>query len=119
MLENRQWTIALPGYEPIVPFHVQVTAPQLTIRRDIPLDPNNPDAPVWEATPAAIAIQAADGMQYEPQTIGNATGIWDSLRVVTERCAKLEQERARETDPTRQTALDGRIAELKIVPEGL
>jgi hypothetical protein len=53
-------------------------------------------------------------MQYEPQTIGHATGIWDSLQVVTDRLAMLEQERAEETDPTKQTALDGRIAELKI-----
>jgi hypothetical protein len=114
VLENRQWTIALPGYEPIVPFHLQVTAPQLTVRRDIPLDPANPDAPVWEVAPAVIAVQAADGMQYEPQTIGHATGIWDSLRVVADRLAMLKQERQRETDPTKQTALDGRIAELEI-----
>jgi hypothetical protein len=114
VLENRQWTIALPGYEPIVPFHLQVTAPQLTIRRDIPLDPSNPDAPVWEVAPAVIAVQAADGMQYEPQTIGHATGIWDSLQAVTDRRDMLKQELARETDPTKQTALDGRIAELDI-----
>ena len=114
VLENRQWTIALPGYEPIVPFHLQVSCPALTIRRDIPLDPNHPDLPVWEVAPQVIAVQAADGMQYEPQTIGNATGIWDSLQVVTERLAMLQTERAKEPDPVKQTALDGRIAELKI-----
>jgi hypothetical protein len=117
VLENRQWTIALPGYEPIVPFHLQVTAPQLTIRRDVPLDPSNPDAPVWEVAPSVIAVQAADGMQYEPQTIGHATGIWDSLGVVTDRLAMLEQELANETDPTKRTALDGRIAELSIAKD--
>jgi hypothetical protein len=53
-------------------------------------------------------------MQYEPQTIGNATGIWDSLQVVTERLAMLQTERAKEPDPVKQTALDGRIAELEI-----
>jgi len=114
VLENRQWTIALPGYEPIVPFHLQVSCPALTIRRDIPLDPKNPDLPVWEVSPAVIAVQAADGMQYEPQTIGNATGIWDSLQAVTDRLAMLQSERAKETDPIKQTALDGRIAELEI-----
>jgi hypothetical protein len=114
VLENRQWTIALPGYEPIVPFHLQVSCPALTIRRDIPLDPSHPDLPVWEVAPEVIAVQAADGMQYEPQTIGNATEIWDSLQVVTERLAMLQTERAKEPDPVKQTALDGRIAELEI-----
>ena len=59
VLENRQWTIALPGYEPIVPFHLQVSCPALTIRRDIPLDPNHPDLPVWEVAPEVIAVQAS------------------------------------------------------------
>ena len=113
VLENRQWTIALPGYEPIVPFHLQISSAALTIQRNIPLDPKNPDLPVWQVAPEVIAVQAADGMQYEPQTIGNATGIWDSLQVVTERLALLQAERAKETDPTKQTALDGRIAELE------
>jgi hypothetical protein len=112
ILENRQWAIALPGYEPIVPFHLQISSPALTLQRNIPLDPNNPDLPVWEVAPEVIAVKAADGMQYEPQTIGNATGIWDSFQVVTERLALLQAERANETDPTKQTALDGRIAEL-------
>jgi hypothetical protein len=114
VLENRQWTISLPGYEPIVPFNLQITAPQLQIRRDVPLDPADPKAPVWEASAAAIAVKAADGMQYEPQTIGHATGIWDSLQLVSDRLAMLEHERSHERDPTRRTALDGRIAELQV-----
>jgi hypothetical protein len=112
VLENRQWTIALPGYEPIVPFHLRITAPDLAISRDIPLDPQHPDLPVYEVDPAVIAVQAADGMQYEPQTIGNATGIWDSLQVVTDRLKMLENERDAQHDPDKKTALDGRIAEL-------
>lgn len=113
VLENRQWTLALPGYEPILPFNIQVGCPALTITRDVPLDPEHPDVPVWEASAAAIATKGADGMQYEPQTIGHATGIWDSLQVVTERLAALQDERAHEPDPVKATALDGRIAELE------
>lgn len=113
MLENRNWTLTLPGYEPIVPFNLQIACEALTIRRDAPLNPADPEQPVWEASPAALAAQGAHGMEYEPQTIGNATGIWDSLQVVTERLAALEEERASEPDPVRATALDGRIAELE------
>ena len=112
VLENRQWTIALPGYEPIVPFHLRIAAPDLSISRDIPLDPAHPDRPVYEVDPATIAIQAADGMQFEPQTVGHATGIWDSLAVVKERLDLLGDALAKETDPDRRTALEGRIAEL-------
>jgi hypothetical protein len=112
VLENRQWTIALPGYEPIVPFHLRITAPGLSISRDIPLDPAHPDLPVYEVDPAVIAVQAADGMQYEPQTIGHATGIWDSLAVVTARLDLLKNEHAGEQNPDKRTALEGRMAEL-------
>jgi hypothetical protein len=112
VLENRQWTIALPGYEPIVPFHLRITAPGLAISRDIPLDPQHPDLPVHEVDPAVIAVQAADGMQFEPQTIGHATGIWDSLQCVKDRLTLLETERAALPDGDQKTALDGRIAEL-------
>lgn len=117
VLENRQWTIALPGYEPIVPFHLRITAPDLSISRDIPLDPANPDLPVYEVDPAVIAVQAADGMQYEPQTIGHATGIWDSLAVVKCRLELLQNEYDGETNPDSRTALEGRMAELKYAVE--
>jgi hypothetical protein len=113
VLENRQWTIALPGYEPIVPFHLRIKGDGLSISRDIPLDPARPDLPVYEVDPAVIAVQAADGMQFEPQTIGHATKIWDSLDEVKKRLAMLEDDLAREHDPDRRTALDGRIAELR------
>lgn len=114
MLENRNWTLTLPGYEPIVPFHLQISTESFMIRRDAPLNPADPDQPVWEVPADLIAVQGARGMEYEPQTVGRATGIWDSLQVVTERLAALEEERTRETDPTKAVALDGRIAELEI-----
>jgi hypothetical protein len=111
MLENRNWTLTLPGFEPIVPFELQV-AGAATLQRAAPLNPADPDQPVWQVSQAQLAAQGAAGMAYEPGTIGEATGIWDSLRVVTQRLEDLQEERRHTTDPVAAAALDGRIAEL-------
>jgi hypothetical protein len=112
MLENRNWTLTLPGFEPIVPFDLRI-AGAATLRRTAPLNPADPDQPVWQVPQAQLTAQGARGMEYEPATVGEATGIWDSLRVVQERLAALEEERRHTTDSTAAVALDGRIAELR------
>ena len=112
MLENRNWTLTLPGFEPIVPFELQI-AGAATLRRDAPLNPADPDQPVWQVAQALLTAQGARGMEYEPATIGEATGIWDSLLVVEQRLEALVEERRHTTDPTAAAALDGRIAELQ------
>jgi hypothetical protein len=113
VLENRNWTLTLPGYEPIVPFHLRIATTALQISRDAPLNPADPDQPVWQAPASVIAAHGAAGMAYEPETIGRATGIWDSLALVTKRLGLLQAELAQETDPVKATALQGRIAELE------
>jgi hypothetical protein len=112
-LENRNWVLTLPGYEPIVPFHFEVKGDALDIRRDAPLNPEDPDQPVWQAPAAALAAQGANGIAFEPETVGHATGIWDSLQLVRERLAALQAERVVEHDTMRAAALDSRIAELE------
>jgi hypothetical protein len=112
MLENRNWTLTLPGFEPIVPFDLQI-AGAATLRRDAPLNPADPEQPVWQVSQAQLNAMGASGMEYEPATIGAATGIWDSLRVVEQRLAALKDERRHTSEPTAAVALDGRIAELE------
>jgi hypothetical protein len=112
VLENRNWTLTLPGFEPIVPFDLQIVGRGATLRRDAPLNPADPDQPVWQVSDQLLGAQGARGMEYEPATVGEVTGIWDSLRVVEARLAALQEERRRTTDPTAAVALDGRIAEL-------
>lgn len=112
VLENRQWTLTLPGFEPIVPWQPRIVADQLQIGRDAPLNPADPEQPVWEAPASVLAQRGAAGMAYEPETIGHATGIWDSLGLVNQRLSALESELAAEKDPVKATALRGRIAEL-------
>ena len=115
-LENRNWTLTLPGFEPIVPFRLQVATDGLRIYRDAPIDPDHPDLPIWKVDQSKIVAQGAAGMAWEPGTIGRATGIWDALAFVTRRRAavgqlleKLEKEHG---DPVLIANLRGRLAEL-------
>lgn len=117
ILQNRNWNLTLPGFEPIVPFELQISGGGVTIERDAPLNPQDPDQPVWQTPQALLVAQGARGMEYEPATIGEATGIWDSLKVVTARLAALEQEleelKRHGGKETAIVALEGRIAELQ------
>jgi hypothetical protein len=116
-LENRNWNLTLPGFEPIVPFHLQIAGNGVTIERYAPLNPQEPNQPVWQTPQELLAARGARGMEYEPATIGEATDIWDSLKVVTARLAALERELGDlKRDGGKQTAivaLEGRIAELE------
>lgn len=89
----------------------------MALRRDAPLNPQDPDQPLWQVPAPLLAAQGARGMEYEPATVGAATGIWDSLRVATERLAALREELAelrRHGGPeVAIVALEGRIAELE------
>jgi hypothetical protein len=118
-LENRNWTLTPAGYEPIVPFDLSIKAPALTIGRKAPLDVNDPNRPLWEQPPAVLQAQGANGVEYEPETIGKATGIWDSREVATERRALLQNDlqaakRKVPPDEAEIAILTGRIAELTI-----
>jgi hypothetical protein len=116
-LENRNWTLTLPGFEPIVPFHLQVKAKGLRVYRDAPIDPDHPDLPIWKVDQSKIVAQGAAGMAWEPSTIGRATGIWDAGAFVARRrdavaalLAELEKEHG---DPVLIANLRGRLAELE------
>jgi hypothetical protein len=127
MLENRNWTLSLPGYEPITPFDIEITSattvtgssePAVYIRRNVPLDPDHPETPAWKVSDAALAAKAATGMSYEPATVGLATGIWDFMQAAVDRRALLQKDldALRTSDPASPMVvqLEGRIAELTI-----
>lgn len=113
IIENRNWTLTLPGFEPIVPFHLRVEGDGVALERVAPLNPADPTQALWEVPQDLLENQGARGMEYEPATIGDATGIWDPLAVVTERLAALQQDLQHTSDPVARTALEGRIAELE------
>lgn len=116
-LENRNWTLALPGFEPIVPFRLRITGKGIELCRAAPIDPQHPDKPVWEIEEAVLLSHAAQGLELEPGTIGRATGIWDSLQVAATRLEQLRHDLSameREGgDAVAMVALQGRISELE------
>jgi hypothetical protein len=118
-MENRNWVLTLPGFEPIVPFILRISTADFVIERDDILDPANPGLPVWEVSAPMLQRRAAFGLELEPETIGRATGIWDSMGLAKQRMAllqhDLEQERRRvPLDPARLAILHGRIQQLQI-----
>lgn len=114
-LENRQWALTLPGYEPIVPFHLRIiTSTGLSIERSTPLNPADPGQPVWKAPAAVLAEHGAQGISCAPELIRQATGLDDPLTEVIRRLGALQEELdAGEVDATGRTALDARISELQ------
>jgi hypothetical protein len=118
-LENRNFTLTPVGYEPIVPFELEIASADLTIRRQAPLNVSNPELPLWLQPEGVLTAQGANGMNFEPETIGKATGIWDSREVAEQRRALLQRdlEEARRREPPNDAELailTGRIAELTI-----
>lgn len=117
MLENRNWTLTLPGYEPIVPFHLQVKTDSLRIFRDAPVDPDQPDLPIWKVDQSKIIAHGAAGMAWEPATVGRGTGIWDAQAFVARRCQQvsdyLQQLEKDHADPVLIARARGRLAELQ------
>ncbi len=121
VLENRNWALTPPGYEPIVPFHLEIATADraLVIERLDALDPANPDTPVWQLPQAAIEAKGATGLSYEPQTVGRATGCYDGYLIMKARRAALQADLDRLgaspcVDDPAIAILVGRISELDI-----
>ena len=114
IIENRNWTLTLPGFEPIVPFRLRVAGDGVALERMAPLNPADPSQPLWQVSETLLEAQGAQGMEYEPATVGAATGEWDPLGAVKQRLATLQQDLEHEHDEIARTNLEGRIAELKI-----
>jgi hypothetical protein len=113
IIENRNWTLTLPGFEPIVPFHLRVDGKDAALERVAPLNPADPSQPLWQVSQTLLEAQGAQGMEYEPATVGDATGEWDPLGAVTARLAELRHDLEHTRDATARTALEGRISELE------
>jgi hypothetical protein len=113
IIENRNWTLTLPGFEPIVPFHLRIGGTDAAVERVAPLNPADPSQPLWQVSQTLLEAQGAQGMEYEPATVGDATGDWDPLGAVTARLGALQHDLEHTRDATARTALEGRIAELE------
>lgn len=120
ILENRNWALTLPGYEPITPFNIEITSADgaLRIRRDVPLDPDHPNLPAWQLEKDVLTVKGARGLAFEPETVGRATGLWDFLQLAIDRRDLLQKDldeaRTAAGDGPEVEALVGRIRELDI-----
>lgn len=120
VLENRNWALTLPGYEPITPFHIRIesSSPSLVIDRNVPLDPDKPDLPAWKLDEDVLVEKGARGLALEPETVGRATGLWDFLQAAVDRRAALEKDlkalekKTKKKHEAKRAILRGRIAEL-------
>ena len=112
--ESRNWLLAPPGWEPIVPFDLAVESKdgKAVLRRTAPLDPKNP-APVWQQPLGTLLAQGAKDLWPERETIGSATGIWNALTTVRQRIRVLEALKSQETHVLRRQCLESRLSELR------
>lgn len=120
-LENRNWALTRPGYEPIIPFHIRVSTADdvLVIDRLDVLDTEHPDTPVWQLPLEVIESKGARGLSYEPATVGRATGTFDGYVVAKQRRAALQKDldelpEPRPDDDPEKVILEARIYELDI-----
>jgi len=120
MLENRNWTLTAPGFEPIVPFHIRIAQDRLDFsleRLDV-IDPSRPDTSYLDLPLSAIEAKGARGLAYEPATVGPATGVYNYYFVALERreLLRADLEKLRITDPLghdpRSVVIEGRLSEL-------
>jgi hypothetical protein len=118
-LENRNWTLTQAGFEPIVPFNLDIQKrDKIRLFRSAPLMPDAPDKPIWEMSDDVLQAHGAVGLLYEPVTVGNATGIWDSLRVAEDRLEKLREDlETTKCTPNQMVIIEARIKELKYAIE--
>jgi len=124
-LENRNWTLTPAGFEPIVPFDFLIKGNDFSLFRSAPLLPDDPNKPVWLIDEATLQAFGAVGVLYEPATIGNATGIWDSMQVTVDRLKALEnvseelkkKKRLTPDEQVEQVILEARINQLNYAIE--
>jgi FAD/FMN-containing dehydrogenase len=123
MLLNRNWVLTLPGYEPIVPFNLEVKTADLRIYREAPVvppdaPPGAPQQPIQDVPEGTLTLYGASGLAYEPDTVAPAIDVWDPVQQYRERLAELTAARkaltAVDEDDPRLAILDGRIAQLEI-----
>jgi hypothetical protein len=80
--EGRNWIIAQDGFEPIVPFHLAIASPRVS------LDRSHAD----KVVPPFAPELRAQGLVFAPGEIREASGIWDLAAVWRTRSSRLESE---------------------------
>jgi hypothetical protein len=111
-LENRNWLFTLPGWEPVYPFEICIGQDDQTIRRRAPL--TDPEQPIERVATADLMAQGAAGANMEPETVGAATGLWNSWLKLVQRRDWLEQQLKTEQDDLRRVVLEARLRQVRM-----
>lgn len=111
-LENRNWVLTYPGWEPFVPYTLQIQGPGFCLQRSEPLSTDG--TPYWKLPTETLITIAARGANIERETVGTATGIWDPMSLYRDRKAWLEAAMKTEKDPVKQQALASRLYEVEL-----
>ncbi|MBY8885245.1 hypothetical protein K7472_10350 [Streptomyces sp. PTM05] len=115
VFENRNTVLTFAGREPIVPFHLRISAPGARIERRMLMWSDGPEDPPVHLIPRA-QLEKFGGRVFrtDPDLIRSATGIADPLLDREERHRRLVEDLERETDPVRRAGTEKRVRELEI-----
>jgi hypothetical protein len=107
--EGRNHVIAEDGVEPVAPIHLQISDPAsgFILRRKysdtMTVPPSNDrDGELFQAS-------FATGININPGTIGEATGVWDLASIWSSRIGQLKADKNAATDEIEIAALSARI----------
>lgn len=112
--ENRNFVLTVAGYEPIVPFHLEVRSDDLRLARSTVLWSEHPDLPVHQVPRERLERMGARGLRTDPEQVLAETGVDDPLDNRRERRRTLARELSNASDPLLRAGLARRIAELDI-----
>jgi hypothetical protein len=103
VFDGRNGQIATSANEPIVPFTIRVGRGESFLLGRDPIDLSNPDD---------LARRQPVDFESNSAEVAQVTGIADLAGYRQQRSAALQADLAAETDPTRRSALERRLAEL-------
>ncbi|NEA67395.1 hypothetical protein [Streptomyces sp. SID12488] len=114
VFENRNFVLTFAGREPIVPFHLEITGPELRLERRMVMWDEQPDAAVYEIPRTQLEKFGGRTFRTDAELVLGETGIGDPHTSRIERRDLLRADLAAEPDPVRRAGLEKRIRELEI-----
>lgn len=113
-LENRNFVLTVAGFEPIVPFFLEISGAGVRLARKLVMYPENPELEFWKIPRERLQSFGARGFYTDSEKVLAATGVRDPLENRRERRRLLVEELQRETDELRRAGLRKRVRELEI-----
>jgi hypothetical protein len=113
-LENRNFVLTVAGYEPIVPFHLEISGNGISLTRELVMYPEDPELEFWKIPRERLQSYGARGFYTDTDKVLASTGVRDPLENRRERRRLLLEDLEREPDELRRAGLRKRVRELDI-----